>query len=316
MESPAGRLLTVLSLLQTKPRSSANELADRLGVTVRTVRRDITRLRELGYPVTGDPGPLGGYELGAGGALPPLLLTDDEAVAVVLGLRAASRGGVAGFEDAAIAALAKLEQVLPSRLRQRIGALTLATVSLRTGGGPEVDPDLLLTLAQGCRYLEQLRFEYRDKNGRVTERRVEPFRLVNTDRRWYLVARDVDRDDWRTFRVDRMQATRLSGHRFVRAAEPDAAEMVADGMALQSYPWQARVILRASLETAQEHIARTVGSLEEMEGLTLLRFGADDVDWMARYLVALPFDAEVLEPPELRAAMRALGQRLARINPD
>jgi predicted DNA-binding transcriptional regulator YafY len=316
MESPAARLLALLSLLQAKPRSSAGELADRLGITVRTIRRDITRLRDLGYPVTGDPGPLGGYELGAGGALPPLLLTDDEAVAVALGLRAAARGGVAGFEDAAIAALAKLEQVLPSRLRQRIGALILATVSLRTRGGPEVDPDLLLTLAQGCRYLERLRFEYRDKNARVTERRVEPFRLVNTDRRWYLVARDVDRDDWRTFRVDRMQGVKLTGHRFVRTVEPDAAEMVADGMALAQYPWQARVLLHADLETASDHIARTVGILEAMGGATLLRFGADELEWMARFLVGLPFDAQVLDPPELREAMRALGRRVQSIHPD
>jgi predicted DNA-binding transcriptional regulator YafY len=316
MESPAARLLAVLSLLQTKPRSSASELAERLGVTERTVRRDISRLRDLGYPVTGDPGPLGGYQLGAGGTLPPLLLSDDEAVAVVLGLRAAARGGVAGFEDAAIAALAKLQQVLPSRLRQRIGALSTATVSLRTRSGPQVDPDLLLTLAQGCRYLERLHFEYRDRNARVSERRVEPFRLVNTDQRWYLVARDVDRDDWRTFRVDRMREATLTGHRFVRTVEPDAAAMVADGMAQQPYPWQARVLLRTTLEAAAEHIAQTVGSLEEMGGATLLRFGADELDWMARYLVALPFDAEVLDPPELRAAMRALGQRVQRIHPD
>jgi predicted DNA-binding transcriptional regulator YafY len=317
MESPASRLLALLSLLQAKPRSSASELAERLGVTGRTVRRDITRLRDLGYPVTGDPGPLGGYELGAGGALPPLLLTDDEAVAVALGLRAAARGGVAGFEDAAIAALAKLEQVLPSRLRQRIGALTVATVSLRTRRGPEVDPDLLLTLAQGCRYLERLRFEYRDKNARVSERRVEPFRLVNTDQRWYLVARDVDRDDWRTFRVDRMQGgATLTGHRFVRLTEPDAAAMVADGMALAPYPWQARVLLRADLETASDSIARTVGSLVPTHGGTLLRFGADDLEWMARYLVALPFDAEVLDPPELRETMRALGRRVQSIHPN
>ena len=316
MESPAARLLAVLSLLQTKPRSSAGELAERLGVTERTVRRDISRLRDLGYPVTGDPGPLGGYELGAGGTLPPLLLSDDEAVAVVLGLRAAARGGVAGFEDAAISALAKLEQVLPSRLRQRIGALSVATVSLRSRSGPQVDPDLLLTLAQGCRYLERLRFEYRDKNARVSERRVEPFRLVNSDQRWYLVARDIDRDDWRTFRVDRMRDTTLTGHRFVRPVEPDAAAMVADGMAQQSYPWQARVLLRTNIDTAAEHIARTVGILEEMEGITLLRFGADELDWMARYLVALPFDAEVLDPPELRAAMRALGRRVQSIHPD
>jgi predicted DNA-binding transcriptional regulator YafY len=316
MESPAARLLALLSLLQSKPRSSATELADRLGITVRTVRRDVTRLRDLGYPVTGDPGPLGGYELGAGGALPPLLLSDDEAVAVALGLRAAARGGVAGFEDAAIAALAKLEQVLPSRLRQRIGALTLATVSLRTRGGPEVDSDLLLTLAQGCRYLERLCFQYRDKNARVTERRVEPFRLVNTDRRWYLVARDVDRDDWRTFRVDRMQGVKLTGHRFVRTTEPDAAEMVADGMAVAQYPWQARVLLHADVDTAAEHIARTVGSLEAMGRATLLRFGADELEWMARFLVALPFDAQVLDPPELRETMRALGRRVQSIHPD
>jgi predicted DNA-binding transcriptional regulator YafY len=316
MESPASRLLALLSHLQAKPRSSAGELAERLGVTERTVRRDIARLRDVGYPVTGDPGPLGGYELGAGGTLPPLLLSDDEAVAVALGLRAAARGGVAGFEDAAIAALAKLEQVLPSRLRQRIGALTVATVSLRSRGGPLVDPDLLLTLAQGCRYLERLRFEYRDKNGKVSERRVEPFRLVNTDRRWYLVARDLDRDDWRTFRVDRLRGATLTGHRFIRASEPDAAAMVADGLALVPYRWQARVALRTDIDTAAEHISRTAGSLEPMDGGTLLRFGADDLEWMARYLVGLPFDAEVLDPPELRETMRALAQRVQRINPD
>src|ERR1700687_3064254 len=160
MESSAGRLLALLSLLQMRPHWSAGELADRLNVTPRTVRRDVTRLRDLGYPVVAEPGPLGGYQLGAGCVLPPLLLSDDEAVAVAVGLRLAASGGVIGSEDAAIAGLAKLEQVLPARLRERVGALNAATVLLRSPGDPLVHPDLLLTLAQGCRHLERLRFNY------------------------------------------------------------------------------------------------------------------------------------------------------------
>ena len=310
MQSPAERLLSLLSLLQSRPHWTADELAGRLAITPRTVRRDVTRLRDLGYPVLAEPGPGGGYQLGAGGALPPLLLSDDEAIAVALGLRAAATGGVAGFEDSAIAALAKIEQVLPTRLRERVLALTVATIHLRSRSTPVVDPDLLLTLAQGCRRLERLRFEYEDRNGQITERRVEPFRLVSTGNRWYLVAVDVDRADWRTFRVDRVSAPVLTGHRFTRTEEPDAAAMVADALSMLPYGLVAEIMLRADHAQAATVIPRTIGSLEPVDGGTRFRVGAAEVDWIARYLVTLPFEFEVVDPPELRAALRALGRHL------
>ena len=310
MESSASRLLALLSLLQARPRWTAPELAERLGITERTVRRDVSRLRELGYPVVAEAGRTGGYQLGAGGALPPLLLTDDESVAVALGLRVAASGGVHGYEEAAVAALAKLEQVLPTRLRERVLALDTAMVLVQPGGGALIDPAVLLTLAQGCRRLERITFGYRDGAGNVSDRRVEPYRLVHAERRWYLVARDLDRDDWRTFRLDRMQAPALTGHRFVRPVEPDAAAMVADGFARAPYPWQAEVLLRTGLAEAQAEIPRTIGTLTAVDGGVLLRLGANDLDWIARYLAGLPFAAEVREPPELRRALRALGRRL------
>jgi predicted DNA-binding transcriptional regulator YafY len=312
MESSSGRLLELLSLLQSRPHWSATELADRLSITTRTVRRDVTRLRDLGYPVVADVGRAGGYELGAGGRLPPLLLTDDESVAVAVGLRAAASGGVVGYEDAAVAAMAKLEQVLPARLRERVLALNAATVLVRSGAGHHVDPEVLLTVAQGCRRPERIRFGYRDGAGNLSERRVEPYGLVNAERRWYVVARDLDRDDWRTFRLDRMSELSLTGHRFVRTSEPDAAAMVVEGLAMMPYQWQAEVVLQAELHEAQAEVPRTIGSVEAIEGGTLLRFGANDLDWLARYIAGLPFEAEVRAPPELRLALRALGRRLQR----
>jgi predicted DNA-binding transcriptional regulator YafY len=312
MESSAARLLDLLSLLQTRPHWNAPELAERLSITTRTVRRDISRLRELGYPVVAEAGRTGGYELGAGGRLPPLLLTDDESVAVAVGLRAAASGGVAGYEEAAVAAMAKLEQVLPARLRERVLALNAATVLVRSGAGPNVDPEVLLTVAQGCRRAERLRFGYRDGAGNVTERRVEPYGLVSAERRWYLVAFDLDREDWRTFRVDRATELSLTGHRFVRTSEPDAAAMVVEGLALAPYQWQAEVLLHASIAEAETEIPQTIGSVEAVEGGTLLRFGANELGWLARYIAGLPFQAEVRSPPELRVALRALGRELQR----
>jgi predicted DNA-binding transcriptional regulator YafY len=311
VESPAGRLLRLLSLLQSRPHWNGRELAERLGITPRTVRRDIANLRELGYPVEAEAGPNGGYQLGAGGALPPLLLTDDESVAVAIGLRAAASGGVAGYEEAAVAALAKLEQVLPGRLRERVLALNAVTVLVRSGG-TTVDPDILLTLAQGCRRPERIRFGYRDGNGNVSQRRVEPYGLVNAERRWYLVAHDLDRQDWRTFRVDRVSEPSLAGHRFVRTGEPDVAAMVADGLAFAAHQWQAEVWLRADVRQAAMEIPRTFGTLEGVDGGTVLRIGANELDWLAHYIAGLPFEAEVRHPPELRAALRALGRHLQR----
>jgi predicted DNA-binding transcriptional regulator YafY len=290
------------------------ELADRLGITERTVRRDVTRLRQLGYPVVADTGRAGGYELGRGGALPPLLLTDDESVAVAIGLRAAASGGVAGYEEAAVAALAKLEQVLPATVRERVLALNAATVLTRPGAGPGIDSEVLLMLAQACRRPERIRFSYRAGTGNLTDRRVEPHGLVNAERRWYLVGRDLDRQDWRTFRVDRMTDPVLTGHRFVRTEEPDVGAMVAEGIAFAPYPWQAEVVLHTDLASAQAEISLTVGALEEVAGEVILRIGANEVEWLARYLAGLPFESEVRSPPEVRAALRSLGQRLQEAN--
>jgi predicted DNA-binding transcriptional regulator YafY len=319
VESPAGRLLTLLSLLQARPHWSATELAERLDTTPRTVRRDVTRLRDLGYPVSAEPGPNGGYQLGPGGSLPPLLLTDDEAVAVATGLRATAHGGITAFEEAAVAALAKLEQVLPTRLRHRVDALN-ATIVLprRSQPAPAADPDVLLTLAQGCRGPERLRFHYRDAAGRDSERRVEPYRLVNTNRRWYLVARDLDRDAWRTFRVDRLREPVLTGHRFTRSEEPDAVAMVNEAVTVAPYRWQAEVLLHATPEEAAAEVSPLVGQLEPVPGdatTTVLRTGANELEWIARYLASLDLDYEVREPPELRATLRALGRQLVRQNP-
>jgi len=314
MESPAARLLGLLSLLQSRPRWNAPELAERLGVTARTVRRDISRLRELGYPVDAEAGRAGGYQLGAGGALPPLLLSDDEAVAVALGLRAAAGGAVVGAEETAVAALAKLEQVLPTRLRERVLALNTATVLVRSGAAPVVASEVLMTLAQGCRRRERVRFAYTDGAGRDSHRRVEPYGLVNADRLWYLVGLDLDRADWRTFRLDRMSDPALTGHRFVRTAEPDTAAMVIDARARAPYAFQAEVLLRAEPADAAREISSAVGSVEGVKGGTLLRIGANDLDWIARYIASLPFESEVRHPPALRVALRAVGLRLAAAN--
>ena len=311
MQSPAGRLLALLSLLQARPRWTADELAERLAVTPRTVRRDVTHLRELGYPVDAEPGPTGGYQLGSGGALPPLLLADDEAVAVAIGLRVAATAGLDGCEDAAVAALAKLEQVLPAHLREQVAALHGSTVLVGRPAEARTDPDRLLVLAQACRRQEVLHFGYRDKAGVDTERRVEPFRLVHAARRWYLVALDRDRDDWRSFRVDRIGEAWTAGHRFVRGEEPDAGAMVADGIARGGYGIQATVLLHASPEAVSEEVANTVGSIEPTDdGRTLLRIAANDLPWIARYLAGLPFDATVIDPPGLRKALRDVARRV------
>jgi predicted DNA-binding transcriptional regulator YafY len=311
MESPAARLLDLLSLLQSRPHWTAPELAERLTTTTRTVRRDITRLRELGYPVDAAPGRTGGYQLGAGGALPPLLLRDDEAVAVAVGLRVAATGGVAGYDDAAVSALAKLEQVLPARLRERVLALNAAAVLVRSGVGfAAADPEVLLLLAQACRRPARLHFAYVDGAGNASERRVEPYRLVNAEQRWYLVADDLDRRAWRTFRVDRMTDPVATGHRFVRTSEPDAAAMVVEGMALAAHAWNAEVLLFTGLDDAAAEIPPKAGTLEVVDGGTLLRVGGDSLDWIARFLARLPFDFEVQSPKELRRALRDHARRL------
>ena len=215
---PTERALLLLSLLQTHRFWPGAELTERLGVSARTLRRDVDRLRTLGYPVDATPGASGGYRLAAGAHLPPLLLDDDEAVAIAVGLRAAAGASIDGMEDTSLRALVKLEQVLPDRLRRRVHAVHSNVASLQWGGAPTVDADALAVLALGCRDHEQVRFEYRRRDGDETSRLVEPHQLVSTGRRWYLVAWDVRRDDWRTFRLDRLERRTVGGRRAARRA--------------------------------------------------------------------------------------------------
>lgn len=304
------RLLRLLSLLHARPEWPGEELAARLEVTTRTLRRDVTRLRTLGYRIDAVTGKYGGYRLGAGRGMPPLLLDDDEAVAVAVGLRAVTGGTPSGLEEPGMAALMKLEQVLPARLRGRMATLHAATVQLSRTSAPHVDADVLTTLSQACQRLERLRFSYVDGSNRSTSRSVEPYRLVNTGRRWYLVARDVDRDAWRTFRVDRIAEPRGTGSRFARLSEPDAAALVAQGLALAPYPLRARVALHIPPAEAEKFVPPTVGLLQSYdEGRTLLSIGGD-LDWLTGYLCGLECDFEVLEPEELRTAVRARAERL------
>lgn len=308
----AERLLKLLGLLEGRIDWTADELARRLEVTPRTVRRDITRLRTLGYPVEAMAGPGGGYRLGAGGKLPPLLLDDEEALAVAVGLRVAATAAVGGLEDASLSALSKLEHVLPPRLRNRLEDVSVATVTTTGPPSSRVDHNALATVASAIRAGVRLRFEYTDAEQRRTERHAEPHRLVHTGRRWYLVAFDLDRDDWRTFRLDRVSEPKVTGIRSARRKAPDPVEMVQRGVAIEAYTHRATVRLHVPLQSAAMMIAGNVGALEEIgPNECRLEIGADDIVWLARFLLGLPFRFTVEQPPELGEALGEIGRRLA-----
>ncbi|WP_369216612.1 helix-turn-helix transcriptional regulator [Streptomyces flavofungini] len=316
MLETSARLLRLLSLLQAHREWSGAALAERLGVTPRTVRRDVDRLRELGYPVNASPGTGGGYQLGAGAELPPLLLDDDEAVAVAVGLRTAAGQGIEGIGETSVRALGKLEQVLPGRLRRRVGALNAFTVPMLRTPRPEgVDPAVLTELAGVCRDAERLRFAYRDHSGSATRRTVEPHRLVCTERRWYLVAWDLDREDWRTFRVDRVEPRPPHGPRFTPRPAPaeDLAAYVAEGVSRNAYATQAVVRLLVPLAEAAQRLGPADGTLEaETEGSCLLRTGASSLDVMVFHVMFLGIEFEVVEPVELLDRIRTARDHLSR----
>ncbi|MDQ0682842.1 putative DNA-binding transcriptional regulator YafY [Streptomyces achromogenes] len=314
MLETSARLLRLLSLLQAHREWSGTQLADRLGVTARTVRRDVERLRELGYPVNATPGTGGGYQLGAGAELPPLLLDDDEAVAVAVGLRTAAGQGIEGIGETSVRALAKLEQVLPHRLRRRVGALNAFTVPMLRGPqSSAVDPALLTELAHLCRDAERLRFDYRGHDGGETRRTVEPHRLVCTERRWYLVAWDLDRADWRTFRVDRLIPRPPHGPRFDPREPPaeDLAGYVSEGVSTHAYAVRATVRLLAPLAVAAERVSPSAGTLEpDGDEACVLRTGAASLDVMVIHVMMAGLEFEVLEPVELIDAIRTARDRL------
>jgi predicted DNA-binding transcriptional regulator YafY len=246
--------------------------------------------------------------------MPPLLLDADEAVAVAVGLRTAASVGVAGIEETSVRALAKLEQILPARLRHRVGALGSATVPY-PGSGPAVDPEVLTVIATACRDAERLRFAYRSHEGEVTRRLVEPHRLVHTGRRWYLVAWDAGREDWRTFRVDRIDARPSTDRRFVPREPPakDIAAYVARSVASARDRYRARIILHAPLAAVRERVPRQFGTLEVLdEDRCMLQTGAHWLGGLAVYIADIGVDFEVVEPPELVVLVRDLGERFAR----
>lgn len=314
MTATSGRLLTLLSLLQGRRDWPGSELAQRLEVSRRTIRRDIERLRGLGYPVESLTGPAGGYRLRAGTAMPPLLLDDEEAVAIAVGLRTAARASVTGIEETSVRALVKLEQVLPAHLRRRVGALGSATITL-PASGPTVDPQSLTVIAAACRDFERVRFAYRGRDGTASRREVEPHALVNLGRRWYLVAWDGDRRDWRTFRVDRLDRPASTGVRFAPRDPParDVAAYVEQRLSAAPNRYQARVTLHASAESIRRRHPSYWGTIDPIDDRSCeYRTGDDDLDWLALRVAMLGVDFDVHEPPELVEHLLALGRRLER----
>ncbi len=311
-ETTSSRLLTLLSLLQGRRDWPGSELADRLDVSARTVRRDVERLRSLGYPVESMTGPAGGYQLRAGTAMPPLLLDDDEAIAIAVSLQTAAGGSVAGIEETAVRALVKLEQVLPSHLRRRVQALSGATQTLQVYGGPQVDPQSLTVLAAACRDHERVRFAYTARDRAGTRREVEPHALVNAGRRWYLVAFDCGRDDWRTFRVDRIEKPVPAGTRFTPRELPakDAAAYVAKS--LQSYPSRFEAHLTVECPASDLEGRRWYGGdlVALDENRCELRTSDDNLDWLAVRIAMLPAPYTVHGPPELIERLRLIGDRI------
>lgn len=315
---PTGRAFQLLSLLQTHRLWRGVELAERLEVTERTVRRDVDRLRDLGYPVDATPGSDGGYRLAAGAHLPPLVLDDDEAVAVAVGLRSAAGAAIGGIEDTSLRALAKIEQLLPERLRRRVSALHSSVTAMRwaTHDDEVVDPDALSVLAAACRDHEEVRFDYRRRDGEDSHRLVEPHQMVTVGRRWYLVAWDLRRDDWRTFRLDRLSRTQLAGGRFAPRDIPhgDAAAYVAVSLASIPRDIEALVAVATPYEQIEQELRWVDHTPVETEADScVIRIRADSLDWLVMAVVRLALTAptSVLEPDLVSTTVRALANKLA-----
>ncbi len=340
-DTPA-RLLQLLSLLQTPREWPGGELAGRLGVSRRTVRRDIDRLRDLGYPVQATMGSDGGYRLVAGKAMPPLVLDDEEAVAIAVGLRAGAGHALEGVDEASVRALAKLEQVLPARLRHRVSTLQAATTPLTSGDGASIAPETLTVMASTVAGQERLRFAYRAKDGTESRRLTEPYRLVSTGRRWYLVAYDLDRQDWRTFRVDRVREPFATGARFTPRELPTGSAAEYLRRSIHGRPdardYEYDVTFEAPAELVAARLPAWLGTPTphhphhphdgdqngggngdgngngevRKEGCRLRGSTSDPVEWVAVRLAMLGYEFSVREPRELIDCVRELGGRLER----
>jgi predicted DNA-binding transcriptional regulator YafY len=317
MAATSSRTLRLLSMLQSRRHWGGADLAERLGVSVRTLRRDVDRLRELGYPVEAQRGVDGGYALAPGAALPPLVLDDDEAVALAVGLQLASTAPVAGMAESSVRALAKAVQVMPARLRRRVDALRTMTVaggwggSGAWGGEPGVDPAVLTGLALACRDTERIEFGYTAADGRRTSRAVEPYRLVALGRRWYLVGWDLDRGDWRVFRADRAEVPRGTGARFAprRLPADDVAAFVRERFGAVPARYRVEAVVQAPADVVHRKIGRWAEAEDRADGGCAVRIDSDDLDWAATALGVLGADFTVLSPPEMADHLRLLARR-------
>ncbi|GAA5197330.1 YafY family protein [Rugosimonospora acidiphila] len=317
MANTSTRTLRLLSLLQTHRYWPGTELAQRLGVSVRTLRRDIDRLRELGYPVDAQRGVDGGYQLTAGAALPPLVVDDEEAVALAVGLQATAQSPVEGIAEAGVRVLAKVVQVMPARLRRQVEALRAMTLPAAWDGQarPGVDPGVLTAVALACRDSEHLRFSYTAADGQHTDRHVEPHRLVSLGRRWYLVAYDLTRHGWRSFRADRLTTPHGTGTRFRPRELPaaDAAEFVRTSLGNLPHPYRVEVLVDAPAAAVREKIGRW-STVEELDAEHCrVRMTADSLDWATMALGVLGADFRVLHPPELLEQIHDWGARFSQV---
>jgi predicted DNA-binding transcriptional regulator YafY len=316
MASTSSRTLRLLSLLQARRYWPGEELARQLRVSPRTLRRDVDRLRELGYPIQAQRGVAGGYQLAAGTALPPLVVDDEEAVALALGLQAAAQGAVEGIAESSVRALAKVVQVMPARLRRRVQALGAMTVpaSWEDAAGVSVDPGVLTTLALACRDAERVRFSYTAAGGQQTGRHVEPHRLVLLGRRWYLAGYDLDRNGWRSYRLDRLAGPRRTGARFRPRELPaaDAAAFVRAGIQSTRAGYDIEVIVEAPAEVVRERIGRWASVSEIGATRCRVRMTADELEWPILGLGLVGADFRVVSPPELIDRVRDWGARFSR----
>ena len=322
MPGSTERALAVLAALQRRPSWSGPELADHLGVTTRTVRRDVDRLRQLGYPVEAEVGVHGGYRLGVGGAaVPPLSLDTDEAFALAVAVRAFDTGSVAGIREPASRALTKLEQLLPNPLRQQAAAISAATIRVDTtvrADGEQVDAEVLRAVSLGCQRGVELRITYRPRAGAGAERRVEPYRVVGLGRRWYLVARDTDAarrngadGGWRTFRVDRIGDVRPTGHPVRFTDPPDPVQLVQHAVSTAPYRWTVEVEIDAPAAEVAARLPPSVAVLEAVgDACTVIRTGGDRLDVLALHIAALGLPFRVVSPPELTDVVAGLADRL------
>ena len=308
MSDVTSRALRLLALLQARTVWTGPELAREMGVTTRTVRRDVDRLRQMGYPVLTSAGHGGGYQLGAGRALPPLLLSSTEAAAVAVGLRLAAASGLEGLDEEALRALAALDRILPASVRAEVGAVS-AAMGVISRDGPGTRSEVLMALATAVRDEVRVRLDYERADGERFERRIEPYRVLSVEGRWYLFAWDLDREDWRTFRLDRMHAVHPSTFTFAARETPDIEHAVRESITVAGYRAACTVRILAPYAQVAPMISARTGTLEaDGEDACVLRAGADQLRWVAVHLAGMGLPVEVIDPPELLEEIEALGR--------